>query len=119
MSAGGVAYCDDCGWQACLKAGCCLEAEAEALDVSTSHLELELLRPLQVVAGPSGEELDALATCLAFSLISHELSTGGRVVPHCEPIGVPLTSMPAGSGSSAPLQPCSGRPTTFSHDGDF
>jgi len=115
MSAGGVPYCDDCGWQACLKEGRCLEAEAEALDVSPSDLELELLRPVMVVAGPSAEELAALASALK----SDKLSTGSGVVPRCFKIGVPLTSMPAGTGFSAPIQPCSGRPTTFSHDGDF
>ncbi len=118
MSAGGVAYCDDCGWQACLKEGRCLEAEAEALDVSPSDLELELLRyPPVVLTVPdlSAAELEELASALK----SNKLSTGDGVVPPCVKIGVPLTSMPAGTGFSAPLQPCSGRPTTFSHDGDF
>lgn len=118
MSAGGVAYCDDCGWQACLKESRCLEAEAEAQGVSASDIELELLRyPPAALTVPdlSADELEELASALK----SDKLSTGGRVVPHCDPIGVPLTSMPAGTGSSAPLEPCSGRPTTFSHDGDF
>ena len=114
MSARGVAYCDDCGWQACLRAGGCLEAEAEALDVAPSDLELDLLRPARVVAGPSAEELDALASALN----SHKLSTGEVVIPPCDKIGAPPASMPAGTGLYAPPLPCSGRSPLVSRDGD-
>lgn len=116
MSAGGVAYCDDCGWQACLKAGCCLEAEAEALDVSPSDLELELSGyppVVPVVPALSPDELEELASLLK----SRELSTGGAVIPHCIEIGAPPASIPAGTGPSAPLDPRSGRPP-FSQSAD-
>ena len=117
MSAGGMPYCDDCGWQACLNEGCCLEAEAEARNMSPADLELDLLRyPAKVLTVPelSSIELEELAT----SLKSNKLSTGGDVVPLCVVIDAPPASMPAGTGSFAPLKPCSGG-TPFSHDGDF
>lgn len=118
MSAGGVAYCDDCGWQACLNEDCCLEAEAEARNMSPADLELDLLRyPAKVLTVPelSSVELEELAS----SLKSNKLSTGGVVVPHCDEIGVTPAPMPVGTGSIAPPDPCSGRPPVFSHNGDF
>ncbi len=104
MTAGGVAYCDDCGWQACLKAGCCLGAEAEALGVSPSDLELELQSyPPRVLVVPelSCAELEELAGLLK----TPKLSTGGVVIPHCVEIGAPPAPTPAGTDISAPQPP--------------
>lgn len=113
MRPGGVAYCDDCGFQACLKAGCCLDAEAEALGVSPSDLELALMRPVLSLPGLTSEELEALDRDLG----TDKLSTGGTVIPHCVEIGAPPAPMPAGMGFLAPLKPCSGR-SPHLRDGD-
>jgi len=72
-----------------------------------------LLQPVMEVVGLSAVELEELASALK----SDKLSTGGHVSPYCEEIGVPLTSMPAGTGPSAPLEPCSGG-QPISHDAD-
>jgi len=74
-----------------------------------------LHQPEMEVVALSAAELEDLASALK----SNKLSTGDGVVPPCVKIGVPLTSMPAGAGFTAPTQPCAGRPTNFSHDGDF
>lgn len=42
MAPGGLSnFCDDCGYQACLKANCCLQARADALGVDPQELVLE------------------------------------------------------------------------------
>jgi len=37
-------FCDDCGYQACLEANCCLEREARSVGVEVSDLVLDAAR---------------------------------------------------------------------------
>lgn len=42
MAPGGLSnFCDDCGYQACLKASCCLQTRANALGMDPQDLVLE------------------------------------------------------------------------------
>lgn len=60
MAPGGLSnFCDDCGYQACLKANCCLQAHGEALLVDPQELVLAGLvyAGVDLTAEPDGPAL--------------------------------------------------------------
>lgn len=68
MAPGGMSrFCDDCGYQACLEAGVCLEVCAQDLQTDPQELVLDLAQhPRVTVRIPPlpPEELEGLERCL-------------------------------------------------------